>query len=72
MTLPIKKEIDLSSNEKIVFENINNKEYQRAELENLTGLKKDTLIRILNSLINKGLIIKKGNGTNISYCKKSK
>lgn len=74
MTLPIKKEIDLSSNEKIVFENINNnnKEYQRVELENLTGLKKDTLIRILNSLINKGLIIKKGNGTNISYCKKSK
>ena len=73
MTLPIKKEIDLSNNEKIVFENMNsNKEYQRVELENLTGLKKDTLIRILNSLINKGLITKKGNGTNISYCKKNK
>ena len=47
-----------------------NREYTRLELEGLTGLKKDTLIRALNSLIIKNLITKKGNTTNIIYCKK--
>lgn len=41
------------------------------EIENLTGLKKDTIIRTLNSLIAKGLIIKKGNAVNVSYFKKN-
>lgn len=70
ITLPIKKEIELTNNEKIVLKAINNKrEYTRIELENLTGLKKDTIIRTLNVLIRKNLVIKKGAASNISYCK---
>ncbi len=71
ITLPLKKAIELTNNEKIVIKAINdNREYTRLELENLTGLKKDTLIRTLNSLIIKNLVMKKGNATNIIYCKK--
>ena len=70
ITLPIKKEIELTSNERIVLQAINNKrEYTRAELENLTGLKKDTIIRTLNLLLNKNLLLKHGKTTNITYSK---
>ena len=70
ITLPIKKEIELTSNERIVLQAINNKrEYTRAELESLTGLKKDTIIRTLNLLLNKNLLLKHGKTTNITYSK---
>lgn len=61
ITLSVKKDIELSNNEEIVFQVIsNNREYTRIELENLTGLKKDTLIRTLNSLISKSLVLNSG------------
>ena len=70
ITLPIKKEIELTGNEKIVLKSMNSKrEYTRTELESLTGLKKDTLIRTLNSLISKNIILKTGSATNIVYYK---
>ena len=45
------------------------REYSRVELESLTGFKNDTIIRTLNSLISKHIILKIGSITNIVYCK---
>ncbi len=68
ITLPVKKEIELSKNEKIALKCIEmNREYTRGELENSTGLKKDTLIRTLNSLVSKNLLAKSGGAMNITY-----
>ena len=68
ITLPIKKEIELTDNEKNVLQALDNKrEYTRNELESLTRLKKDTLVRVLNSLISKSLVSKQGNTNNVVY-----
>lgn len=68
ITLPIKKEIELTDNEKKVLQALDNKrEYTRNELESLTRLKKDTLVRVLNSLISKSLVSKQGNTNNVVY-----
>ncbi len=47
----------------------NKQVYTRSELEKVTGLNKYKLLRIINSLINKGIIIKKGNAINTYYFK---
>jgi ATP-dependent DNA helicase RecG len=71
IALPLKKEIELTKNERTVLESINeNIGYIRAEPETTTSLKKDTLIRILNSLISNSLIVKSGKTFNFIYSKK--
>ncbi len=71
ITLPTKKEIELTTNEKKVLTFMNtSREYTRAELEDITCLKKDTLIRTLNSLLSKNLLIKSGKTSSIVYSKK--
>ena len=70
INLPSKKEITLTDNEKLILKSLNsNQEYLRKEIEEITNIKKDTLLRTLNSLIKKNLIIKKGNNLNCTYSK---
>lgn len=71
ITLPVEVEIQLTANEKLVYELMqDNNIYSRSELENLSKLTKSTIIRIVNSLLAKELIIKKGAGKSIIYYKK--
>lgn len=61
VTLPVIKEMNLTEGEKRVFSSLKeNYSYTRTEIEKRSGIAKDTLIRILNSLIEKGLIEKDG------------
>ena len=60
----------LNENERVVIEAINeNYKYTTAELSNLTSIKKDTLIRTLNSLIEKNVIKKDGRERATRYLK---
>ena len=71
VTLPIIDQNNLSSNEKKVYDVMKiNYSYSRLELEELSGFSKDTLIRILNSLIEKGIIEKSGQARATLYMKK--
>jgi len=71
ISLPSYKEITLTLNEKQIYELIkNNIKYKRRELEDLSNLSKDKLIRILNSLINKNLIVKEGGNKSTTYYKR--
>lgn len=66
--LPKIQNPDLGKNEKILLEAVDKgRLYTRADLENSTSLKKNSLIRVLNSLLEKGLIEKTGNGRNTLY-----
>ena len=70
VTLPIIDQNNLSSNEKKVYEVMKmNYSYNRLELEKLSGFAKDTLIRILNSLVEKGVIEKSGKARATIYKK---
>jgi DNA-binding IclR family transcriptional regulator len=46
-----------------------NYSYNRLELEELSGFAKDTLIRILNSLVEKGIVEKSGKARATIYKK---
>ena len=71
VTLPIIDQNNLSSNEKKVYDVMKiNYSYSRLELEELSGFAKDTLIRILNSLVEKGIIEKTGKARATLYMKK--
>jgi len=72
VTLPTKKKIILNSSEKKVFSEMNdNYDYSRLELEELTGLSKDSVIRALAVLDKKGLAIKSGKASQTRYRKAS-
>lgn len=71
VTLPVIKKGTLSKKEQHVYDCMNsNYVYSRLEIEKSCGLTKDTLIRVLNSLIKKGMIEKKGEARATSYIKK--
>lgn len=68
ITLPVIDNIQLSVNENKVYSSMmKNYKYNRLELEEISGLSKDSLIRILNSLIEKGVVEKSGKGRTTSY-----
>ena len=68
--LPVNRDVKLSLNERKLYQLVNgNIYYSRKDLENLSNLSKDTIIRCLNSLISKGLIIKEGKGKGTVYYK---
>ena len=70
ITLPVINSTELSSNERKIYELMKgNYSYQREEIENISGIEKSTLIRVLNSLINKGYIIKEGAAKATKYKK---
>lgn len=71
VTLPIIEQSNLSNNEKKVYDVMKqNYSYNRNELEKISGFAKDTLIRILNALIEKGIVEKKGSAKATTYIKK--
>lgn len=66
--LPRTDRLLLNENEKTLIGKMRrNMFYSRAEIEKLTSFNKSTIIRILNSLIGKGAIIKEGEGKNVVY-----
>lgn len=68
VTLPVINKNVLNENENIVFSSMKeNYKYTRQELEKISGFAKDTLIRTLNSLIEKGLVKKEGKGRATYY-----
>ena len=68
ITLPVKREISFNNNEKNVLSKMkNNFDYTRTKLEELTSLNKDALIRALNKLIDKNVIVKKGRAKQTYY-----
>ena len=68
VTLPIIDSNNLSLNEKMVYGVMKqNYSYSRADLEKLSGFPRDTLIRILNGLIEKGVLEKNGSGRATTY-----
>ena len=70
ITLPVINSTELSANERKIYELMKgNYSYQREEIENISGIEKSTLIRVLNSLINKGYIIKEGAAKATKYKK---
>ena len=71
VTLPVIDQVNLSNNERKVLESMKqNYSYSRLEIERISGFAKDTLIRILNSLVEKGLIEKGGKAKATLYIKK--
>ena len=68
VALPVINKNVLNENENIVFSSMKeNYKYTRQELEKISGFAKDTLIRTLNSLIEKGLVKKEGKGRATYY-----
>lgn len=71
VTLPLMGQCNLSDNEQKVLDSMKpNYSYSRLEIETISGFAKDTLIRILNSLIEKGLVEKSGKAKATFYIKK--
>ena len=71
VTLPVIDQTSLSFNEKKVYDAMKqNHSYSRLELEEISGFAKDTLIRILNSLVEKGIVEKSGKARGTMYVKK--
>jgi ATP-dependent DNA helicase RecG len=68
VTLPIMDQNNLSLNEKKVYDVMKpNYSYNRLELEEASGFTKDTLIRTLNSLVEKGIVEKIGKARSTLY-----
>lgn len=58
--MPIIEQSNLSNSEKKVYDVMEQKYlYSRNELEKISGFTKDTLIRILNALIERGIVEKR-------------
>ena len=71
MTLPLLNNIEFTANEEKIFYGMkSNISYTRTEVETISSLNKDTVIRTLNSLIEKGVIMKKGSGKATVYRKR--
>ena len=71
ITLPVIKSSDLSKNENNILASMKaNYSYSRSDLEELTGITKDSIIRSLNLLVEKGLITKVGKARSTYYIKK--
>lgn len=71
VTLPLIDQVNLSFNEKKVYDFMKqNYSYSRLELEEISGFAKDTLIRILNTLVEKGIVEKSGKARATIYVKK--
>ena len=71
VTLPLLNNIEFTANEEKVFYGMkSNISYTRTEVETISSLNKDTVIRTLNSLIEKGVIMKKGSGKATVYQKR--
>ena len=68
IALPLYGDMNLNANERKVIDAMAvNRQYRREEIEDLTSLKKDTLIRVLNSLIKKNQILKTGKAKAVIY-----
>jgi len=66
----IVKENAISFNEQKVLDYLKDKYYStRKEIENYSGLSQATTVRILASLLEKGLIIRQGEGKSTTYSK---
>lgn len=71
VTLPLIDQVNLSFNEKKVYDAMKqNYSYSRLEIEEISGFAKDTLIRILNTLVEKGIVEKSGKARATIYVKK--
>ena len=71
VTLPIIDQASLSFNEKKVYDAMKqNYSYSRLDLEEISVFAKDTPIRILNSLVEKGIVEKSGKARATMYVKK--
>lgn len=71
VTLPLVDHDELTANERAVLQAMKtNRSYNRLEMESACGLAKDTLIRTLNALIEKGLVVKGGKAKTTFYVKK--
>ena len=71
VTLPLIDQVNLSFNEKKVYDAMKqNYSYSRLEIEEISGFSKDTLIRILNTLVEKGIVEKSGKARATIYVKK--
>ena len=71
VTLPLLNNIEFTANEEKIFYGMkSNISYTRTEVETISSLNKDTVIRTLNSLIEKGVIMKKGSGKATVYRKR--
>lgn len=71
ITLPLLTKVTLSEKEEKVYSVMkNNYQYKRQELEKMTNLSKDTIIRVLNNLLDYKLITKIGQAKNVTYLKK--
>ena len=68
VTLPVRTKTQAENHAEIVLNALaGSAEMTRKELEELTGIKKSTLIRILNKLLSDGLVWKKGSAKNTRY-----
>ena len=71
VSLPITSHITLSKNEAKVLSKMNsNYQYTRPELEELTSINKDTMLRVIKSLLDKEVIEKIGKAKSTRYMKK--
>lgn len=71
VTLPLLDKINIAPDERRVLEAMKlDYSYSRNELENGTGFSKDKIIRILNSLLEKGIVKKEGKGKGTFYSKR--
>ena len=71
VSLPITSHITLSKNEAKVLSKMNsNYQYTRPELEELTSINKDTMLRVIKSLLHKEVIEKIGKAKSTRYMKK--
>lgn len=68
VTLPVRIKTQAENHAEIVLNALaGSAEMTRKELEELTGIKKSTLIRVLNKLLSDGLVWKKGSAKNTRY-----
>ena len=69
VALPLlKKEADLSPNERMILSKMHvDDAYSRAELERLLPLGKASMIRAINGLLEKGVLVKKGRSSKTFY-----
>lgn len=71
VTLPVIYSFSFTENERLILDSMKqNYSYSRSEIEKISGFSKDTLVRTLNSLIDKGMIEKKGKAKATFYIKK--
>lgn len=71
ITLPVIDNVQLTESEKKIYDLLKqNYSYSRGEIEEIAGAEKSTILRTLNSLIEKGFVEKEGIGRLTCYRKK--